>query len=61
MFFNKKGIVHVAFRPLNVAANAKNYKLQLQTVVNELAKDGAKVVIHDDNAPIHCAKLIKNY
>lgn len=55
LFFNLKGIVHIAYRPLNLAANAKDYVLQLERVKNKLGKDGAEIVIHDDNSRVHTA------
>ena len=60
LFFNRKGIVHVDFRPLNRAANAQNYKEQIQAVVKKFGKR-SKITLHDDNAPIHCAKLMQSF
>ena len=62
LFFNSKGIVHVAFRPLNVAANSADYQVQLARVIENLGGVASKIVIHDDNARIHTSNsLVKFY
>ena len=61
LFFNQKGIVHVAYRPLNQAANAEDYVLQLGIVKEKLGKYGIEIVIHDDNSRVHTAKLTYDY
>lgn len=36
LFFNRRGIVHVSYRRLNKAANAKSYRAQISEVVKKL-------------------------
>ena len=61
LFFNSKGIVHVAFRPLNVAANSADYQVQLARVIENLGRDASKIVIHDDNARIHTSNSVVEF
>lgn len=60
LFFNTKGIVHVSYRKLNHAATAKSYKEQILKVARKFKKS-AKIVIHDDNARIHCGKMMTKF
>lgn len=50
IFFNRNGDYHVDYQPENEAANATNYCNQLEKVQE---KFGPKIVLHDDNCPIH--------
>ena len=55
LFSNMKGIVDVAYRPLNQAANSNDHVVQLAQVLEKLGKDGVEVVIRG-NSRVHTAK-----
>ena len=61
LFFSSKGIVNVAYLPLNMTAKGPFYKLQLEVVQDTLRVDGANIVIHDNNAPIHKCNIVKQF
>lgn len=62
IFFNRRGLVHLDFQPLNQAAKSNNYEWQLIQVMDECKKQGMeRIVIHDDNARIHTCKRIDNF
>lgn len=50
IFFNISGVVHIAFRRMNQAANSIDYKEQAKAVIS---KQGNNFCLHDDNARIH--------
>ena len=51
-------MVHVAFRSFNKAANAKNKNCKFP-VVKKIGGDRSKIIIHEDNAPVHTAKTMQ--
>ena len=61
IFFNSKGIVHSFYRKLNHASNAIYYRQQIRKITRKLKGQKSKIIIHDDNAPIHKAKLMNAY
>ena len=52
------GVVHIAFLPMNQAANSIDYKEQVKSVIS---KQGNNFCLHDDNARIHTSKLMQEF
>lgn len=61
IFFNRRGLVHFSFRKQNKAATGLNYKLQLSKVVKKIRGNNSNIIIHDDNAPIHCSNVVSKF
>ena len=61
IFFNRHGLVHFTSRKLNKSATGINYKLQISRVIKKIGSDRSKIIIHDDNAPIHRSNVVKKY